>query len=156
MFPSRHSLFAAARLLVAAAIVATLGSVRADAQAVSDFQQSLTGNMGPGTEGVNLFFTVPTGKQLVIEYVAGNCFVPEGQTCVLSIFTQNAGSPTAVEYNLVTEGVGPFGSDEDLWRTGQAVKLYADSGTTVMLRADRNAATGHAHITFMTVSGYLQ
>jgi len=43
--------------------------------------------MPPRTEGLNLSFTVPAGKTLVIEYVSGNCFAPAGQARVLSLIT---------------------------------------------------------------------
>jgi hypothetical protein len=141
--------------IAAAVLIATIGSPeRSDAAALDVFQFSQGGTMPTGTEGLNVSFTVPAGKQLVIEYVAGNCFVPAGQTCVFSIFTDLGG--VTRQFNIETEGVGAFGGGGVLWRAGESVKLYANSGTTVMLRADRNAPSGTANITFMSLSGYLQ
>jgi hypothetical protein len=152
----KHGLIGAALLLVAALIVPMLDPVRADAAPVDAFQVTLKGKMAAGTEGLNLTFTVPAGKQVVIEYVAGNCFVPSGQTCVMSIFTQVGTATTGTQFNVQTEGVGAFGGGDSLWRAGQQVKLYAKAGSIVTLRADRNAPTGAATITFMSLSGYLQ
>lgn len=41
--------------------------VSADASAVDAFRKSFNGTMTAESEGLNLFFTVPDGKQLVIE-----------------------------------------------------------------------------------------
>jgi|ERR1700730_4309060 len=150
MFKCKHPLVAAAL------IVTMVNPVRADDERVDAFQVTRNGSMPVGTEGLNLAFTVPTGKQLVIEYVAGDCFVPAGQTCVLSIFTQVGAATTGTQFNVQTDGVGAFGGGNNLWRAGEQVKLYAKSGTTVTLRADRNSPTGTATITFMSVSGHLQ
>jgi hypothetical protein len=157
MFKRNHGfIIAVARVLISALIVTIVNTVHADAAPVDAFQVTRNGMMAAGTEGLNLSFTVPTGKQLVIEYVAGNCFVPTGQTCVLSIFTEVGTATTGTQFNVETSGVGAFGGGDVLWRAGQEVKLYAKSGTTVILRADRNAPTGTANITFMSVSGYLE
>ena len=112
--------------------------------------------MPPGTEGLNLSFTVPAGKTLVIEYVSGNWFVPAGQTCVLSLLTEVNGATTGTQFNVPTAGVGAFGGGNVLWRAGQQVLLYADGGKTVTLRADRNSATGSATPIVMSRSGHLQ
>ena len=112
--------------------------------------------MPPRTEGLNLSFTVPAGKTLVIEYVSGNCFVPAGQARVLSLITQVNGATTGTQFNLPTAGVGAFGGGNVLWRVGQQVLLYADGGKTVTLRADRNSATGSATPIVMSLSGHLQ
>jgi len=140
------------RMLILALIVAMANTVRADAASgVDPFQTSLNGSIGPGTEGLNLSFTVPAGKTLVIEYVSGNCFVPAGQTCVLSLLTE-----VNAQFNVRTDGVGAFGGGNVLWRAGQQVLLYADDGKTVTLRADRNSATGSATPIVMSLSGHLQ
>jgi hypothetical protein len=156
MFRRKHVFIAAARLLISALIITAVNAVHADATPVDAFQVTRSGMMAAGTEGLNLSFTVPTGKQLVFEYIAGNCFVPTGQTCVLSIFTEIGTATTGTQFNVETSGVGAFGGGDVLWRAGQQVKLYAKSGTTVILRADRNSPTGTAKITFMSVSRYLE
>ena len=139
------------RVLALALIVATANAVRADAASgVDPFETSLNGLMAPGTEGLNLSFTVPAGKTLVIEYVSGNCFVPAGQTCVLSLLTEVNGATTGTQFNVQTDNVGAFGG------AGQQVLLYADGGKVVTLRADRNSATGSATPILMSLSGHLQ
>ncbi len=49
--------------------------------------------------------------------------------------------------------MGKFGAP-DYFRAGQVVRLYADPGTTVMLRADRDIAAGEG-LARMSVSGHL-
>jgi hypothetical protein len=133
---------------VAAVILMSVNPVSGDAAAVDAFQKSLNGTMTAGIEGLNLAFTVPDGKQFVIEYASGNCSVLPGEVCTLSILIQNGAG--TVEYHLQTANAGSLG-----WIAGQQVKLYANSGTTVTLRADRNSQTGEA-VASMSVSGYLQ
>jgi hypothetical protein len=48
--------------------------------------------------------------------------------------------------------MGKFGTP-DYFRAGQVVRLYADPGTTVMLRADRDIAVGDGLVR-MSVSGH--
>ena len=106
MFKRNH----VARVLISALIVTIVNTVHADAAPVDAFQVTRNGMMAAGTEGLNLSFTVPTGKQLVIEYVAGNCFVPTGQTCVLSIFTEVGKQPrdgSQFQQNSGTRATGP-------------------------------------------------
>jgi hypothetical protein len=108
-------------------------SLRGEAAPINPFQIVLKGSMAPGTEGLNLSFTVPAGKTLVIEYVSGDCFVPSGQACILSVLTEVNGATTGTPFNLETNGLGAFGGGEVLWRAGQQVLLYADAGKTVTL-----------------------
>jgi hypothetical protein len=77
MFKCKYGLIAAAQLLISALIVTMVNPVRADAAPVAAFQVELKGTMAVGTEGLSLTFTVPTGKQLVIEYVAGDCVLTQ-------------------------------------------------------------------------------
>jgi hypothetical protein len=157
MLRCKHVTIVVGRMLILAVIVAMANTGRADAASgIDPFQTSLNGSMPPGTEGLNLSFTVPAGKTLVIEYVSGNCFVPAGQTCVLSLLTEVNGATTGTQFNVQTDGVGAFGGGKVLWRAGQQVLLYADGGKTVTLRADRNSATGSATPIVMTLSGHLQ
>jgi hypothetical protein len=153
MLKSKSPLTAAGGLLTAALVTSPLPG---HAAPTAPFQIELNGTMGPGTEGLNLTFTAPTGKTLVIEYVSGDCFVPSGQSCVLSILTEVNGARTGTPFNLDTDNVGAFGGGDVLWRAGQQVLLYADGGTIVTLRADRNASAGSATPIIMSLSGHLQ
>ena len=96
---------------------------------------------------------MPAGKRLVIEYVSGRASFPDGQRCWFSVITRLAGATTGTEYFLGTDHATAAGT-QDRATAGQAVKLYADSGTTVMLRALRDNATGDA-IARMALAGYL-
>jgi hypothetical protein len=151
-----YRLIAATRFLIMALAASLVGAVGAAADtSITPFQVVRTGSMAAGTEGLNLAFTVPKGKTLVVEYVSGTCFVPSGQSCVMSILTQIGGAVTGTPFNLQTLTAGPFGGGETLFRAGQPAKLYADGGTIVTLRADRNASTGTAKPIAMSLSGYL-
>jgi hypothetical protein len=153
----KHVTIVVGRMLILALIVATANTGRAAAASgVDPFQTSLNGSMPTGTEGLNLSFTVPAGKTLVIEYVSGNCFVPAVRRVFSRSFTEVNGATTGAQFNLPTAGVGAFGGGNVLWRVGQRVLLYADGGKTVTLRADRNSATGSATPIVMSLSGHLQ
>ncbi|HSS50846.1 MAG TPA: hypothetical protein VLX28_18045 [Thermoanaerobaculia bacterium] len=113
------------------------------------FQASVNIDLPDGTGGQNAFVTVPAGKRLVIEYVSGFAFLPAGQNASFSVFTSLAGQTSGTEHILITTKA--LGND---FVTGQVVKLYADPGTTVMLRTDRDLAKG-AGKARMSLSGQL-
>jgi hypothetical protein len=117
------------------------------------FQTSVDLNLPVGAGGQNASFQVPAGKRLVIEYVSGEAFMPTGQKCLFSIFTSLAGQSTPTRHLLETVSFGKFGAP-DYFRTAQVVRLYADPGTGVMLRADRDLTTGTATAR-MSLSGKL-
>ena len=117
------------------------------------FQANVDISLPAGTEGQNGFVTVPAGKRLVIEYVSGQAFLPTGQKALFSVIVSLQGQATGTWHYLESTVVGPFGS-QDCFQCGRPVKLYADPGTTVMLRTDRNSPTG-AGLSRMTLSGHL-
>jgi hypothetical protein len=117
------------------------------------FQANVQVSLPAGTEGQNGFVTVPNGKRLVIEYVSGQAFLPSGQKALFSVIVSLQGQSTGTWHYLESTVVGPFGS-QDCFQCGRMVKLYADAGTTVMLRTDRDSPTG-AGLSRMTLSGHL-
>ncbi|MGB8910102.1 MAG: hypothetical protein WCC84_15260 [Candidatus Cybelea sp.] len=117
------------------------------------FQAAVQIDLPNGTEGQNGFVAVPSGKRLVIEYVSGEAFLPTGQTCLFSVITTIGGASVGTSHYLVSYAMGNFGAP-DCFVAGQVVRLFADPGTTVMLRADRDAASG-AGIARMSLSGQL-
>src|ERR1700704_5982066 len=105
---SLQRLLAASGLLAAALISNPLPG---QAAPLNPFQIGLNGSMPPGTVGVDLAFTVPLGKTLVIEYTSGDCFVPSGQFCVFHISTQvfvsaQDNEKVTAQFNLDTDNVG--------------------------------------------------
>ncbi len=121
--------------------------------AAKPFQAAVEIQLPNGTEGQNGFVHVPSGKRLVIEYASGEAFVPTGQKALLSVITSLHGQQTGTRHYLQTTTAGSFGAP-DYFSAGQVVRLYADAGTTVMLRADRNNPTGSA-IARLSISGEL-
>jgi hypothetical protein len=117
------------------------------------FQAHIEIALPAGTEGQNGFVTVPADRRLVIDYVSGEGFVPSGQKCVFSVITSLNGAASGTTHYLRSVQMGPFGG-KDLSQTGELVRLYADPGTTVMLRADRDAPAGDG-LARMTLSGHL-
>ena len=117
------------------------------------FQEGVQVTLDPGFAGQNGFVPVPTGKRLVIEYASARGSVPAGQTMVFTIVTQLSGELSGKFHTLpATQQFTSASTDSFI--TGQQVRLYADSGTTVFLRADRNSAAGTGSFLF-TISGYL-
>ena len=117
------------------------------------FQANVEISLPPGTEGQNGFVTVPAGKRLVIEYVSAQAFLPSGQKGLFSVIVSLQGQATGTWHYLESTVVGPFGG-QDCFQCGRLVKLYADPGTTVMLRTDRDSPTGSG-LSRMTLSGHL-
>ncbi len=117
------------------------------------FQTNLEIKLPNGTGGQNGSFQVPAGKRLVIEYASGEAFAPAGQKCLFSVITFLAGQSTGTRHYLESTPLGKFGAP-DYFRAGQVVRLYADPGTSVTLRVDRDLATGDA-LARMSISGEL-
>jgi hypothetical protein len=113
------------------------------------FQASVQINLAAGAEGGNAFVQIPTYKRLIIEYVSGNAVVPAGQTAQFSVFTSLTGATTGTEHLLLAQQRPSGGA-----RAGQAVRLYADPGTQVMLRVDRDSPSGSV-MARMSLSGRL-
>ncbi len=101
--------------------------------------------------GENGVFKVPPGKCLVIDYVSGEAFMPNGQKALFGIITTAGG--VQVRHYLGTNAAAAFGGQDYFWVSGP-VHIYADPGTNVTLRADRDIATGTATFRF-SVSGHL-
>ncbi|MBZ5728289.1 MAG: hypothetical protein LAP87_25300 [Acidobacteriia bacterium] len=124
-----------------------------DSPARQPFQAAVEIKLPNGTGGQNGFVVVPKGKRLVIEYASGEAFLPTGQKGLFSVITSLAGQTTGTRHYLDSDALGKFGAP-DYFRAGQVVRLYADQGTTVMLRADRDIATGDG-LARMSISGHL-
>ncbi|MBV8201047.1 MAG: hypothetical protein JOZ15_10540 [Acidobacteria bacterium] len=121
--------------------------------ATNPFQATVEIKLPNGTGGENGFVNVPNGKRLVIEYVSGEAFLPKGQKALFSVITSLQGEATGISHYLDSDAIGHFGAP-DYFRAGQVVRLYADPGTIVMLRADRDLATGEG-LARMSISGEL-
>jgi len=121
--------------------------------ATQPFQATVEIKLPNGTGGENGFVHVPKGKRLVIEYASGEAFLPTGQKGLFSVITSLAGQPTGIRHYLDSDAMGHFGAP-DYFRAGQVVRLYADPGTVVMLRIDRDIAKGDG-LARMSVSGEL-
>lgn len=105
----------------------------------------------PTQLGVSVSFTVPAGKCLVIEYVSGMVFVDIGNAVVFSVSTTVDG--VLASHQLVLTPLGPAGGFAKGYTASQSMRLYADSGTKVMVYAGNTLggrATMHA-----SISGYL-
>ncbi len=107
--------------------------------------------MSNGSGGQNGFVSVPKDRRLVIEYLSGEGFLPSGQKMLFGIICTVNGN--SARHYFGTHTIGKFGAPDYYWFSEQ-VKLYADPGTTVMLRADRDIAKQEATAR-ISLSGYL-
>lgn len=124
-----------------------------NAPALQPFQARLTLDVAPGTEGTNGFVAVPAGKRLVIEYASAYGDTPAGQTLTFSIGTKLPGDTGFVAHDLPATQQSAVGNTGEIFVAGSMVRLYADS-PQLLLRAERNAATGTAHAS-LSISDYL-
>src|SRR5215467_12460514 len=116
------------------------------------FQTHVEIVVAAGFAGQNGSFKAPKDKCLVIDYISAEAFMPVGQKALFGIITTGAG--TQVRHYLGTHALPAFGGNDYYWVSGPA-HIFADPGTTVTLRADRDADTGSATFRF-SVSGHLQ
>jgi hypothetical protein len=114
------------------------------------FQAGVTISIDTGMPIVNGIVAIPTGKRLVLEFISGQVFVPRGQKVLFSVFCR--AQDDGVFHYLDSVPVGAFGN-QDCFECGQLVRLYADPGTGVALRVERNpsAGSGSGH---MSLSGH--
>ena len=115
------------------------------------FQAGNACHMSSGTDICTLTFSVPVNNLLAIEMVSARVEVPVGQKMVVRINTTQGG--TTVDHFLNVEPQGNFVTSDRLGVT-HSVRLYADPGTTVGVRAARNSSTADADVT-AAISGYL-
>ena len=94
------------------------------------------------------FFTVPSGKRLVIEYVSGQGTLPAGDK-LLFVRLQVETQGSIVLHRFLPVLTGTEGN-VDVFLVSQQTRLYADPGSTVILSGPP------ANVIFsVTVSGYL-
>jgi hypothetical protein len=77
-------------------------------------------------------FTVPAGKQLIIEYVSLRALVPAGET-VNSAFLN-----TPHVHFFVVANQGRDISNQDVFTAAQSVRIVVEAGQTIRFRAERN------------------
>lgn len=98
--------------------------------------------------------TVPAGKRLVIEHVSVDASVPVGQN-LLSALKIFSGGKSAV-HPLITLKQGIDVSNQQRFVTSQQVRLYADAGSILILRLERDTVLGgEGLLRVANVSGYL-
>jgi len=116
------------------------------------YQEGFELQLPDGTQGENGGFNVPAGKRLVIDYVSASGFAPAGQHMIFSVFT-NVNSVLAKKHFIAASQQSEFGASA-MFTASQETRIYADPGTLVMVRAERDGATGAARA-FITVSAHL-
>jgi len=119
-----------------------------DNPARQPFQQLLCLAATASSCSVPSSFTVPSGKELVIEYVSGGCVTADA-----SSFVNAAGLHTSVQGAV---GFHFFGNlrigPNSAFDFGQQTRLYADPNTNVTLAA---SLIGGGGVCGMEISGYL-
>lgn len=120
----------------------------------------LTGGFSIPIEGTTadvLFYTVPTGKRLVVEYADGTLSMIAGGTQGLGLQVVDGDADTRFVLPLTHSTVG-----DDLlrdhaafeYRGAQMMRLYAGPGATIVVHASRNNPVGTASGR-LTLAGYL-
>ena len=114
------------------------------------FQVSVNFSLDAGMTIQNGIVIVPAGKRLVIEYISSQAFLPGGQKALFSFFCRAQDDGTW--HHLPATASGRFGS-QDCFECGHLVRLYADPGTGVALRTQRDSGVGTGTST-MSLSGH--
>jgi len=99
--------------------------------------------------GANTGFTVPAGKRLVIEYVAGFYAVPTSvsQQPLDSIVIRTQIGSAVIGHIVLSNRVSIDSTGFSVYHLGQSVRLYADPGTQVSA-VGFASNTGTASVTF--------
>jgi hypothetical protein len=107
---------------------------------------------GSGPSQIEPSFTVPAGQTLVIETVTAGLSLPKGEQPVRVVVITTTGGETVLHF-LQFLYQDTYGGYDDFAAT-QAVRLYADPGSTVYLNAYKNGP-GTTWEGRFSVSGYL-
>ena len=121
------------------------------ADAGQPFQELFPLTFEDGSSETSYVITVPEGNRWVIEYSAAAGLLPAGHRVLLLLSTQLA-SGQGGDFPVPTQIQTGFAGDQLV--AAQPMRVYADGGTPVTVRAFRNATAGM--VTFgMTISGRL-
>lgn len=100
---------------------------------------------------------VPEGKRLVIEYITMSAFVPmgSGQRPLITIQAVTNGTGILHTPAIATHAGMPVnGVQADYFVGSQAVKLYADPGTSLVIGTSRTGSTKGSAAIDVSLSGH--
>jgi hypothetical protein len=102
-----------------------------------------------------IIYTVPQGKRLVIEFASMEATLTADQKAQLKLDTTAGGATVTHNFPLTPPAV-VFQGEAVVSTLAQQVRLYADGGTSVEIKARRNNI-GPAFLAFfrVSISGYL-
>jgi len=110
-----------------------------------------------GTQSQSVFFSVPAGKLLIIEFIAGFATLPLGQFMQGSISTSVIS--TLADYAITAVKAGTHAEVADIFVFTHQVHLYADPETQVAISIARlgpqSTAAPGAYSYRLSVSGQL-
>jgi len=111
------------------------------------------GETESGGFGLPNVITVPAGQTLVIETVSLQLDVTPSGSQLEAFVNYTSGGKSVTVFVPLTFAYTQTSNGFDTYTATQAVRLYADPGTTVSLTAF--SPTGSTGTLFLTVSGYL-
>ena len=132
----RLALWIAVPILALALIAAGPNLGRGAEPGYVPFQRLFEYDFRPDQLGGGESFQVPDGYRLVIEFVSGQAFTRVGNIASVTVFT-TVGEETA-KHRLVLHPQGPAGGFGESYTAAQAMRVYADPGTTVTLHVNRS------------------
>jgi hypothetical protein len=111
------------------------------------------GDTESGGFGLPSTITVPAGQRLVIETLSLQLNVTPSGSHLGALVTYTSAGKSVTLFVPLTFAYTTPSNGYDTFTATQAVRLYADAGTTITLSAV--SPTGSAGTLFLTVSGYL-
>lgn len=111
------------------------------------------GQTGSGGSGLPSSITVPANKHLTIETLSVQVDVTPSGSQMEALVNYTSGGNSVTLFVPLTFAYTQTFNGFDTYTATQAVRLYADPGTSVTLNTF--TPTGSAGTTFLTLSGYL-
>jgi hypothetical protein len=102
---------------------------------------------------LDLSTVVPTGKQLVVEFVSTSSEMPPGQKPQVILILNKAGS-TVVQHYLVTQFQLKY-SGKDIYISADPVRMHLPRNLTMRVNLIRDGSAGTARC-FFGISGHLE
>ena len=116
---------------------------------VSTINCSAAGGFGVRCRGST---SVPAGQRWVIEYVSASCLIDNSSQAVSSVYiSASTGGSGTIHYLAIPDHIGAVGDSGfsiNVVQFGQAVRIYADAGSSVQFAMGTTGATGFSGYPF--------
>jgi len=105
-------------------------------------------------------FSPPPGRTLILDFVSGNAYCPEGQNITIYATVLNPNRTLDIAHTFIVTSLGRFidlgGAPRTRFAVSQAVKIYVSSGEVIYFSAVRSASENTCPVNVGFSGHYIQ